>query len=138
MTSPRLVEVIPGLYIRGALSSNVSVEDLRGIGIDRVYALHRPGQPNLAHWSGYRHRTMSDGKLIPDNVRAVVDEVVVDLVIGYRVLVLCLEGYNRSGLVIGLVLRALGFSGVDAVRMLLCRRPRALYNPVFRAYIEEE
>lgn len=137
MTPPHLTEVVPGLYIRGALSPNVSVDDLSSLGIDRVYALHGPGQPSLVGWTGYRHRPMSDGKRIPGNVHDVVGEVVTDLVTGFGVLVLCLEGRNRSGLVVGLALRAMGFSGNDAVRMLLDKRPRALYNETFRTYIKE-
>lgn len=59
--------------------------------------------------------------------------------LGKRVLVTCLAGLNRSGLVVGLALRRLGFSprraveAVEAVRE--ARGPDALSNPHFVALI---
>lgn len=48
------------------------------------------------------------------------------------VYVVCQHGMNRSGLVAGLVLRALGLSGEEAVRQILSARPGALSNQTFR------
>lgn len=52
-----------------------------------------------------------------------------------RVLVHCQMGLNRSALVAGLVLVYSGLSGEDAVARLQARRPGALYNEVFAAYL---
>jgi protein-tyrosine phosphatase len=45
-------------------------------------------------------------------------------------------GYNRSALVAGLILCELGFTGPDAVARLRERRPGALFNERFAAYLE--
>jgi hypothetical protein len=54
---------------------------------------------------------------------------------GERVLVHCQMGLNRSALVAGLILVHNGMPGADAVRRLQERRPGALYNEVFCAYL---
>ena len=50
---------------------------------------------------------------------------------GYRVLVHCGLGLNRSPLLAGLVLNRLGWSGRDAVERLRERRPGALFNEAY-------
>jgi protein-tyrosine phosphatase len=52
-----------------------------------------------------------------------------------RVLVHCQMGLNRSALVAGLVLVYNGMSGAEAVARLQERRPGALYNQTFAAYL---
>jgi hypothetical protein len=54
-----------------------------------------------------------------------------------RVLIHCQMGLNRSALVAGLVLVYNGLSGEDAVARLQARRPGALYNEVFAAYLRQ-
>lgn len=60
---------------------------------------------------------------------------------GKNVLVTCAAGMNRSGLVTGLTLIYLGWSGGDAVKTIRSRRRRddqnneALFNPIFAQYI---
>jgi Dual specificity phosphatase, catalytic domain len=55
-----------------------------------------------------------------------------------RVLVHCQMGLNRSALVAGLVLVHNGMSGSDAVTRLQERRPGALYNEAFAAFLAEQ
>jgi protein-tyrosine phosphatase len=55
---------------------------------------------------------------------------------GHRVLSHCGMGYNRSALVAGVILHNLGMSGPDIVRRLRERRPGALFNDNFAAYLE--
>jgi protein-tyrosine phosphatase len=57
---------------------------------------------------------------------------------GERVLVHCQMGLNRSALVAGLVLVYSGLSGEAAVVRLQERRPGALYNEAFAAYLREQ
>ena len=57
---------------------------------------------------------------------------------GERVLVHCQMGLNRSALVAGLVLVYSGLSGEDAVVRLQNRRPGALYNEAFAAYLRQQ
>ena len=44
-------------------------------------------------------------------------------------------GFNRSGLVAGLILKALGVSGTAAVTRIRERRPGALFNDRFAEYL---
>jgi protein-tyrosine phosphatase len=52
------------------------------------------------------------------------------------VLAHCGMGFNRSALVAGVILHKLGMSGPDIVKRLQERRPGALYNECFAAYLE--
>ena len=55
---------------------------------------------------------------------------------GHRVLSHCAMGYNRSALVAGVILHKLGMPGPHAVERLRERRPGALFNDCFAAYLE--
>ena len=55
---------------------------------------------------------------------------------GHRVLSHCGMGYNRSALVAGLIMIELGMPGAEAVARLRERRPGALFNDGFAAYLE--
>jgi protein-tyrosine phosphatase len=55
---------------------------------------------------------------------------------GHRVLSHCGMGYNRSALMAGLILNKLGMSGPTVVQRLRERRPGALFNDCFAAYLE--
>jgi len=54
---------------------------------------------------------------------------------GHRVLAHCNMGFNRSGLVAGLILKSLGMPGGAAVTRIRERRPGALYNDRFADYL---
>jgi len=54
---------------------------------------------------------------------------------GHRVLSHCGMGLNRSALMAGLILTYLGMPGKDAVELLQQKRPGALYNEAFAAYL---
>ena len=54
---------------------------------------------------------------------------------GEKVLAHCGMGFNRSALVAGLVLTYLGMKGEDAVALLRKKRPGALFNENFAAYL---
>src|SRR6185369_5950553 len=55
---------------------------------------------------------------------------------GHRVLSHCGMGFNRSALVAGVILNKLGMPGPAIVERLRERRPGALFNDNFAAYIE--
>src|SRR5262245_51814654 len=55
---------------------------------------------------------------------------------GRRVLSHCGMGFNRSALVAGLILHKLGMPGPAVVQRLRERRPGALFNDRFAAYLE--
>ena len=75
------------------------------------------------------------------NVKAVSAMLAKEVLAGRRVLITCAMGANRSGLVTGMTLRSLGHQGPDAVslirqrRILLGLREKALFNPVFAAFV---
>jgi len=54
---------------------------------------------------------------------------------GQPVLSHCGAGFNRSALVAGLILVELGWSGAEALQRLRERRPGALFNETFAAYL---
>lgn len=54
---------------------------------------------------------------------------------GQPVLSHCGAGFNRSALVAGLILVELGWSGAEAMKRLRERRPGALFNDTFAAYL---
>ena len=54
---------------------------------------------------------------------------------GHKVLSHCGMGFNRSALLAGLILRYLGMSGPEVVEHLRQRRPGALFNEIFAAYL---
>ena len=56
---------------------------------------------------------------------------------GHRVLSHCGMGFNRSALVAGRILHALGMTGPDIVDRLRDRRPGALFNEIFEAHIRQ-
>ena len=57
---------------------------------------------------------------------------------GHRVLAHCGMGYNRSGLIAGMILKALGVPGVAALARIRERRPGALFNDRFADYLINE
>ena len=54
----------------------------------------------------------------------------------HRVLSHCGMGFNRSALVAGLILNKLGMPGPEAVALLRSRRPGALFNEQFAAFLK--
>lgn len=54
---------------------------------------------------------------------------------GHRVLSHCGMGFNRSALLAGIILHRLGMTGPAAVERLRKRRPGALFNETFAAYL---
>lgn len=57
---------------------------------------------------------------------------------GEKILVRCQIGYNRSGLIMSMVLVNLGFTASEAIDLLRIKRSEyVLVNPVFEGYIRE-
>jgi protein-tyrosine phosphatase len=64
--------------------------------------------------------------------------VVERLKAGKKVLVTCIGGYNRSGMVTAMTLHAMtGWSGEDIVSFVSSRRPGALFNRSFARWCRE-
>ncbi len=78
-----------------------------------------------------------DDESLPDVIRLkAVAELGATLIrAGHRVLTHCNMGFNRSGLVAGLILKSLGMPGDAALARIRERRPGALYNDRFAEFL---
>lgn len=54
---------------------------------------------------------------------------------GKKILVHCAMGYNRSALVLAMILVKLGMSGKEAMESIRLKRKGALYNPQYSEYL---
>jgi ADP-ribosyl-[dinitrogen reductase] hydrolase len=94
------------------------------------------GVPTLPGHTLYIYFPIHDGE-VPDRDRlhalAVMGAALVRA--GQAVLSHCGAGYNRSALLAGLILVELGWSGAAALERLRERRPGALFNEEFAAYV---
>jgi hypothetical protein len=57
---------------------------------------------------------------------------------GHTVLTHCSAGFNRSGLVAGLILTELGVPGAEALARIRKRRPGALFNEMFAEFLAQQ
>lgn len=107
---------------------------------DVVYSLHSREGHGPALWIEHHVLEVPDGVLNAEQIRAVdtfAASAAMDFAAGRRVLVRCRAGMNRSGLVVGEVLKRSGYSAADAIAMIRKRRsPVALNNETFVAYLE--
>ena len=78
-----------------------------------------------------------DNEALPNatKLQAIVEMAATLIREGHRVLAHCNMGFNRSGLVAGLILKSLGMPGDAAVTRIRVRRPVALYNVRFADYV---
>jgi protein-tyrosine phosphatase len=88
-----------------------------------------------------RRAQIPDGELNDEDmakVTALVPRVVDALKENKKVLVRCQAGYNRSGLVVALVLLRLGYTADDAIALIREKRSEhALCNELFVEYIHD-
>jgi protein-tyrosine phosphatase len=71
-------------------------------------------------------------------IQSAVDEVVDRWRNGQKVLIRCQAGYNRSGMIMALVLMRLGENAEDAIKRIRLRRGKhALVNKVFEDYVRQ-
>jgi protein-tyrosine phosphatase len=134
-------EIRPGLFQGGHdyVGGDVVVRDE----FDLVVSLYRRSSYILDHGPppDVEHLvyTFPDAILTAEHGAKVVvlaARVANDVLDGKKVLVRCQAGYNRSGLVVALALKALGMTGEDAVDLIHQQRsPWALCNTSFVRYI---
>ncbi|MFO1077339.1 MAG: dual specificity protein phosphatase [Planctomycetota bacterium] len=128
----------------GCLFLSGTIEDWRPLhdrGITVVVDLEGDvdhGVPTAADEFLYIYLPIHDGDLPNLDRLHAVGRLAADLVgKGHRVLSHCGMGLNRSALVAALVLMHHGMTGPQAVARLQQRRPGALFNEAFAAYIRE-
>lgn len=144
----RFYEVLPqrlfmsGSFKRETYSAKLSA--LEQYGIDVVLCTLRKTDPDMSRWATssklerqYINHPLSDGQVVPvECYKFVASEVARHINTGQCVLVHCIAGRNRSGLVCGLVVRQIQrVSGADALEIVRRVRPSALVNPVFEQYL---
>ena len=78
-----------------------------------------------------------DDRVLPSltKLRAIAQLAATLMREGHTVLSHCSGGFNRSGLVAGLILTELGMSGAEALARIRAKRPGALYNGTFADYL---
>lgn len=124
------------LFISPCIDDWKSIEDL---GITAVIDLDGDldlGIPNIPNHMLYVYFPIFDEDLPDLNKLHALARLGARLVAnGERVLAHCGMGLNRSALVAGLVLTYRGMKGEDAVALLREKRPGALFNENFAAYL---
>jgi protein-tyrosine phosphatase len=117
-------EVVPGLFLSKKL---VEPHDFASLGVDAIVALEdweSTWSPPVPENHLYVHFPIDDGDTVDPKTREVARLVAGLLMSGHRVLVHCVQGLNRSGMVIA---RALMFMGHDVEEAVdLVRRRRGL------------
>lgn len=136
-------EILEGrLYQSGAPEDAAEWASIHSRGIDVVVDLFGtldPGVPTAPNSILYIFWPIEDADALPAMgiLTVLVDAVVRLIQLGHKVLVHCHRGKSRSGLLNALVaMKLLGISGRKAVDLVRLRRPGALGNAVFTAYLE--
>lgn len=104
-----------------------------------VVSLYRRAGYGPADGVEHHELLIPDGPLTADSVRRLselANHAANQIADGYKVLVRCQAGYNRSGLVVALTLRNLGYTTDEAIDLIQARRgPLALHNQHFLNYL---
>jgi protein-tyrosine phosphatase len=139
----QIVEVVPGLFLSNKL---VEPNDYASLGVDAIVALDDwefTWSPPVPENAIYVHFPIGDDEHVDPKTRQVarfVAELVQD---GNRTLVHCLQGLNRSALVVARALMFLGRTADEAVTLVRQRRGLdegfgALGNEQFVRWLEAE
>lgn len=140
----QIFEVVPGLMIGTKLAPPVEYE---AIGVDAIVDLEEwdfGWAPPVPLGCMYLSFPMEDEEEVNPRVRQIAGIVALLLRSGWRVLVHCTEGLNRSGVVVVRTLIELGWTATDAIDLVRRRRGRsadgfeALSNPRFVEWLLAE
>ena len=114
---------------------------VKACGVDVLVLCARERQHSAKHFPGVEviYAPMDDGEHVPiDLAMRTAQLAATRHIAGKRVLICCLAGLNRSGLVSALTLwYRYGSSGAACVRRVQERRPDALCNPTFTRFLEQ-
>jgi len=133
-----IAEIAPGLFQSSAIRWPWDKEKVKAKGIDVVIDLSGQFDPSMDWLTAYLYWPIKDeAKLPPVRELHDVAEFASRMLWtdGHRVLIHCTAGFNRSGLVNGVILNVHGISGAEALRMIRQARPGALSNPTFATYV---
>jgi protein-tyrosine phosphatase len=115
-------EVLPGLFLAKRL---VEPYGFASLGVDAIVALddwEYTWSPPVPENHVYVHFPIDDAATVDNKTRQVA-RLVADLVQdGHRVLVHCVQGLNRSAIVVARALMFLGYSTSEAIDLVRLRR----------------
>jgi protein-tyrosine phosphatase len=136
-------EVLPGLFQSKRLVEHM---DFGSLGVEAIVALDDweytwspPVPPNHV----YVHFPIEDSEDVDPKTRDVAELVARLVSSDHRVLVHCVQGLNRSGLVVARALMFLGYGAAEAIELVRRRRGLdegfgALGNPAFVEWLASE
>jgi protein-tyrosine phosphatase len=126
----------------GRVALSADIDDwvvIEAAGIDVVIDLDGDldlGVPTVPNQLLYIYFPIEDDELPDlDKLHAVAKLGATLVTQGHKVLTHCAMGYNRSALIVGLILMNLGITGEEAVVLLRRKRVGALFNPNFATYL---
>lgn len=131
-----VTKIAPRLY-QGSVPLPGRFRDVARCGFNMLVLAAKEFQPPMSVFPGVRvyHVPLDDAEPTSrelDMALRAAGEVARAVRIGQNVLVTCMMGRNRSGLVVALAMHMLtGRSGISIVRHIQYRRTNALSNPYF-------
>lgn len=139
-------EVLPNLFISGTLDHDVLenpmnyTELLGTCPFDSVVTMYGHARP-FGYYVREQRFGIADAEIVPLSVPEILqlaDWLFSEWKMGKKVAARCQMGWNRSGLIIALVLLKEGYSADEAIALIRERRsPYALCNPHFVEFIQE-
>ena len=140
-------EILPNLFISGTLDEDVVQKGKSTYSLaqpapfDSVVCLYGHANP-IGYYVREQRFGIADAELDESSkpeIRQLADWLHSEWKMGKRVAGKCQAGWNRSGLVVALVLLREGYSADEAIRLIRERRsPNALCNPYFVEFIRQE
>jgi hypothetical protein len=140
-------EVLPNLWISGTLDHDVvenpmNYTELMGpYPFDSVVTMYGHARP-FGYYVREQRFGIADAEIDPLSVPEILqlaDWLHSEWGQGKKVAARCQAGWNRSGLIIALVLLKEGYRAEEAISLIRERRsPNALCNPHFVKFIEEQ
>ena len=138
----RVYTVLPDRLFVSARTHGLTSEErqtvIRQYRINAVVNLWHTADPEMrGRVVAHLHYPLPDGSSVDSTrVLLIAGHVTRLLRRGFRVLVHCYGGRNRSGLIAALTLREwLGISGAEALRQVQTQRPKSLVNAAFADFL---
>jgi len=138
-------EILPGLWMGGTVNraqlGYSELPEITNLLFDTVATLYADALPVDWYVKEFRLGFYDHDKVDIDSqdLDQVVSAIHQDWRSGKRVLVRCQAGWNRSGLIVGLVLMREGMSAQDAIDLIRERRSSdALCNRTFEQFLREQ
>jgi protein-tyrosine phosphatase len=139
-------EILPNLFISGTLDDDVLQNGKSAFAIaqpapfDSVVCMYGHANP-LGYYVREQRFGIPDAELDSDSkpeLLQLADWLHSEWKLGKRVAGKCQAGWNRSGLIVALVLLKEGYSADEAIALIRAKRsPNALCNPHFVDFIRE-